>query len=182
MGLRAFGTVILPPPATPPASPPSPPVAAVPLTPRPISLPFSPYNHVPLLLPHNVILFLSPSPTRRRRLFSFPSTPPSRRGNQPHHRLCRRALQFRTFGVRLPNSSTLNFLNPQVRGADGSKICHGDLRSPRPHPLLLNHSLSEEAMKALWKEIESVLEQAGGVFSDGWMSELWKTTGMVEDT
>jgi len=69
-----------------------------------------------------------------------------------------------------------------VRGADGSKICHGDLRSPRPHPLLLNHSLSEEAMKALWKEIESVLEQAGGVFSDGWMSELWKTTGMVEDT
>jgi len=37
----------------------------------------------------------------------------------------------------------------------------------RPNPQLLNHSLSEEAMKALWKEIESVHKQADGVFSDG---------------
>ena len=71
-----------------------------------------------------------PSPTRRRRLFSFPSTPPSRRRYQPHHRLCRQALQFRTSGVRPPHSSTLNCLNHQVRGADGSKIGHGDPRNP----------------------------------------------------
>ena len=38
---RAFGTVILPPPASPPPSPP-PPVAAVPLTPPPMSPPLSP--------------------------------------------------------------------------------------------------------------------------------------------
>jgi len=56
------------------------------------------------------------------------------------------------------------------------------LQRPFLHPLLLNHSLSEEAMKALWKEIESVHEQAGGVFSDGWELELWRTTGRTEDT
>jgi len=41
---------------------------------------------------------------------------------------------------------------------------------------------SEEAMQDLSKETESVLEQAGGVFSDGWKLELWRTTGMIEDT
>jgi len=28
----------------------------------------------------------------------------------------------------------------------------------------------------------SVHEQAGGVFSDGWELELWRTTGRIEDT
>jgi len=36
-------------------------------------------------------------------------------------------------------------------------------------------------MKALWKEIESVHEQAGGVFN-GWELELWRTTRRIEDT
>ena len=47
----------------------------------------------------------------------------------------------------------------------------------RPSPYI-----SEEAMKALSKDTESVLEQAGGVFGDGWKLELWRTTGMIEDT
>jgi len=47
----------------------------------------------------------------------------------------------------------------------------------RPSPYI-----SEEAVKALSKETESVLEQAGGVFIDGWKLELWRTTGMIEDT
>ena len=47
----------------------------------------------------------------------------------------------------------------------------------RPSPYI-----SEEAMKALSKETESVLEQVGGDFSDGWKLELWRTTGMIEDT
>ena len=54
----------------------------------------------------------------------------------------------------------------------------------RPSPYI-----SEEAMKALWREIERVYEQAGGVFSDGWelelwscgVVELWRTTGRIED-
>jgi len=36
-------------------------------------------------------------------------------------------------------------------------------------------------MKALWREIESVHKQAGGVFGDGWELELWRTTGRIED-
>ena len=44
----------------------------------------------------------------------------------------------------------------------------------RPSPYI-----SEEAMKALWMEIESVHEQAGGVFSNGWELELWRTTGRI---
>jgi len=42
--------------------------------------------------------------------------------------------------------------------------------------------IREEAMQALSKKTESVHEQAGGVFSDGWKLELWRTTGMIEDT
>jgi len=47
----------------------------------------------------------------------------------------------------------------------------------RPSPYI-----SEQAMKALWMEIESVHEQAGGVFSDGWELELWRTTGRIEES
>ena len=43
----------------------------------------------------------------------------------------------------------------------------------RPSPFI-----SEEAMKALWREIERVYEQAGGVFSDGWELELWSCGGL----
>ena len=49
---------------------------------------------------------------------------------------------------------------------------HDDGVRPSPY-------ISEEAMAALWKEIESVLEQAGGVFSDGWELELWRITGRI---
>ena len=42
--------------------------------------------------------------------------------------------------------------------------------------------ISEEEMKALWSEIERALEQTGGVFSDGWELELWRTTGRIEDS
>ena len=48
--------------------------------------------------------------------------------------------------------------------------------------VIMSPYISEEAMKALWKEIESVQEQAGGVFSDGWELELCRTTGRIEDT
>jgi len=34
---------------------------------------------------------------------------------------------------------------------------------------------------SLWLE-SSVHEQAGGVFSDGWELELWRTTGRIKDT
>ena len=50
--------------------------------------------------------------------------------------------------------------------------CHDDGVRPSPY-------ISEEAMKALWMEIESVHEQAGGVFSNGWELELWRTTGRI---
>ena len=53
--------------------------------------------------------------------------------------------------------------------------CHDDGVRPSPY-------LNEEAMKALLKEIESMPEQAGGVFCDGWELELWRTTGRIEDT
>jgi len=49
---------------------------------------------------------------------------------------------------------------------------HDDGVRPSPY-------ISEEAMKALSREIESVREQAGGVFSDGWELELWRTTGRI---
>ena len=52
---------------------------------------------------------------------------------------------------------------------------HDDGVRPSPY-------ISEEAMKAMWRETESVHEQAGGVFSDGWELELWRTTGRIEDT
>ena len=47
--------------------------------------------------------------------------------------------------------------------------CHDDGVRPSPY-------ISEEAMKALWREIERVHEQAGGVFSNEWELELWRTT------
>jgi len=50
-------------------------------------------------------------------------------------------------------------------------LCRND-DGARPSPYI-----SEEATKARWKEIESVHEQAGGVFSDGWELELWRTSG-----
>ena len=52
--------------------------------------------------------------------------------------------------------------------------CNDDGVRPSPY-------ISEEAMAALWKEIESVHEQAGGVFN-GWELELWRTTRRIEDT
>jgi len=62
---------------------------------------------------------------------------------------------------------------------DGKAIltlfCHDDGVRPSPY-------INEEAMKALWKEIESGHEQAGSVFIDGWELELWRTTGRIEDT
>ena len=54
-------------------------------------------------------------------------------------------------------------------------LCRND-DGVRPSPYL-----NEEAMKALLKEIESMPEQAGGVFCDGWELELWRTTGRIED-
>jgi len=50
--------------------------------------------------------------------------------------------------------------------------CHDDGVRPSPY-------INEEAMKALWKEIERVHEKAGGVFCDGWELELWRTTGRI---
>jgi len=51
--------------------------------------------------------------------------------------------------------------------------CHDDGVRPSPY-------ISEEAMKALWMEIESVHElDAGGVFSDGLELELWRTRGRI---
>ena len=50
--------------------------------------------------------------------------------------------------------------------------CHDDGMRPSPY-------ISEEAMKALSRKIESVREQAGGVFSDGWELELWRTSGRI---
>ena len=55
--------------------------------------------------------------------------------------------------------------------------CHDDGVRPSPY-------ISEEAMKALCGEIERVheQEQAGGVFSDRWELELWRTTGRIEES
>jgi len=50
---------------------------------------------------------------------------------------------------------------------------HDDGVRPSPY-------ISEEAMKALWREIERVHEQAGGVFSYGWELELWRTAESIE--
>jgi len=52
-------------------------------------------------------------------------------------------------------------------------LCRND-DGVRPSPYI-----SEEATKARWKGIESVHEQAGGVFSDGWELELWRTSGRI---
>jgi len=53
--------------------------------------------------------------------------------------------------------------------------CNDDVVRSSPY-------ISEEEMKALWSEIERALEQTGGVFSDGWELELWRTTGRIEDS
>ena len=53
--------------------------------------------------------------------------------------------------------------------------CHDDGVRPSPY-------INEEAMKAMWNEIESVHDEAGGVFSDGLELELWRTTGRIEES
>jgi len=51
---------------------------------------------------------------------------------------------------------------------------HSDEVRPSPY-------INDSAIAALWKEIETVHDQAGGVVSDEWELALWRTTGRIEE-